>query len=429
MNKIIQGLEDYSYDEIIDLVNDFIMDRIWDSGHSADDIKLTDIRLHGSRLRGQARDDSDLDAVVEYDGDIREDDFFSILNDEDPLYIDDVRVDINPIKEDLDLYMKRSDDYDREQLELESRVRRLEKKIQNEMKRDELNRRVMKLERMISRSRKYELLGGLIGKTNATKEDCVKVIGLLAGKLGIDEDTIHASGSAFKFSVGLFKEADIKDVEKALDPEAIIPHYVVTVEDTKSDKIVLKIEKGAKKFVYEQGSAEDAGKSEYNVVKEVKGLTITSAEKLTNNIVKALGEVGLSNNCLTLVKATRLLADKFNKSRNAFMSDVLEKIEKDNEALGNVEWSSDDTKVIGKYHLERFNNKTGKQDDANVVASYKIIADLSTGAVERYDRTYGRKNAQSEQRRFDGGVDSLIKVLRELVTLRVGTNKIKPGLG
>ena len=131
MNKVIQGLENYSYDEIIDLVNDFIMDRIWDSGHSADDIKLTDISLHGSRLRNQAKQESDLDAVVEYDGDIREDDFFDILNDEDPLYIDDVRVDINPIKADMDLYMKRSAEYDRHKLGLESRVRRLEKLLLN----------------------------------------------------------------------------------------------------------------------------------------------------------------------------------------------------------------------------------------------------------------------------------------------------------
>lgn len=131
MNTVIQGLENYSYNEIIDLVNDFIMDRIWNSGHSDDDIKLTDIRLHGSRLRNQAKQESDLDAVVEYDGDIREDDFFSILNDEDPLYIDDVRVDINPIKTDMDLYMKRSAEYDRHKLSLENRVRRLEKLLLN----------------------------------------------------------------------------------------------------------------------------------------------------------------------------------------------------------------------------------------------------------------------------------------------------------
>jgi len=128
MDKTVQGLEDYSYDEVIDLINDFIIDKIWDSGHSADDIKLNDIRLHGSRLRSQAKSTSDLDAVVEYDGDIREDDFFSILND-DPLYIDDIRVDINPIKEDMDLYMKRSADYDRHKLGLEYRLRKLEQLI------------------------------------------------------------------------------------------------------------------------------------------------------------------------------------------------------------------------------------------------------------------------------------------------------------
>jgi hypothetical protein len=119
MQETVQGLEDYSYDEVVEIINDFIIDSIWDSGHSADDIKLNDIRLNGSRLRNQAKQKSDLDAVVEYDGDIREDDFFSILND-DPLYIDDVRVDINPIKEDLDLYMKKSSNCDKYKLGLES---------------------------------------------------------------------------------------------------------------------------------------------------------------------------------------------------------------------------------------------------------------------------------------------------------------------
>ena len=128
MNKTVQDLDSYSYDEIIKIINDFIMDKIWDNGYSSADIKLNDIRLHGSRLRNQAKPTSDLDAVVEYDGDIREDDFFNILND-DPLYIDDIRVDINPIKEDLNLYMKRSADYDRRKLGLEYRLRKLEQLI------------------------------------------------------------------------------------------------------------------------------------------------------------------------------------------------------------------------------------------------------------------------------------------------------------
>jgi predicted nucleotidyltransferase len=124
MNKIVHGLDDYSYDEIINIINDFIIDRIYDTGHSADDIHLTDIQLHGSRIRGDNKKYSDLDAVVEYDGDIREDDFFNILN-SDPLYIDDIKVDINPIKEGIDMYMKRSRVYDRERSKAESLKRRV----------------------------------------------------------------------------------------------------------------------------------------------------------------------------------------------------------------------------------------------------------------------------------------------------------------
>lgn len=131
MNKEIQdlGLELYSYDDIIDIVRNFVIDRIYENGYSEEAIIVKDIKLHGSRLRGQARDDSDLDAVVEYEGDIREDDLFTMLNNGDPLYIESIKVDINPIKEDMDLYMKRSADYDKQKLNFESRVRRLEQLV------------------------------------------------------------------------------------------------------------------------------------------------------------------------------------------------------------------------------------------------------------------------------------------------------------
>jgi len=125
----IQGLDLYSYEEIVNLVRDFINDKLEDNGYFSDDIIVKDIKLHGSRLRGQARDDSDLDVVVQYDGDIREDDFFDMLND-DPLYIDNVAVDINPIKEDMGDYMNRSDQYDKKKLGLENkRLESLEKRL------------------------------------------------------------------------------------------------------------------------------------------------------------------------------------------------------------------------------------------------------------------------------------------------------------
>lgn len=157
MSKVVQGLEDYSYDDIIEIINDFVIDRIWDSGYSSDDIKLTDIRLHGSRLRGQARDDSDLDAVVEYDGEIREDDFFSILNDEDPLYIDNVKVDINPIKEDMPSYIKRSNKYDLDKINRkESKMRRAYKPT--------LEERIARLERAVDRRKPTNEVAPIIAK-------------------------------------------------------------------------------------------------------------------------------------------------------------------------------------------------------------------------------------------------------------------------
>jgi predicted nucleotidyltransferase len=75
-------------DEILDIVKSYVLDKI--------DIEIIDIELYGSRTKEAAREDSDLDILLEYKGNIREDDLFNILN-EDPLYIDDIKVDINPI--------------------------------------------------------------------------------------------------------------------------------------------------------------------------------------------------------------------------------------------------------------------------------------------------------------------------------------------
>ena len=75
-------------DEILDIVKSYVLDKI--------DIEIIDIELYGSRTKEAARKDSDLDILLEYKGNIREDDLFNILND-DPLYIDDIKVDINPI--------------------------------------------------------------------------------------------------------------------------------------------------------------------------------------------------------------------------------------------------------------------------------------------------------------------------------------------
>lgn len=117
--KPIQGLDGYSREEIKGIVADHINDVMRDNDIHAEIIGMD---IHGSRNRHDARPDSDLDVVVEYRGDIREDDMFNALNgEEDALSIDGIKVDINPIRKeetgDLQGYMKQSEKYDKEKAE------------------------------------------------------------------------------------------------------------------------------------------------------------------------------------------------------------------------------------------------------------------------------------------------------------------------
>ena len=110
----IQGLESYSRNDVKNIVRDYTSAVISESGLDAE---VVDVEIHGSRNRGDAKEDSDLDVVVEYHGKSREDDMFNALNDEtNPLEIEGVRIDINPIRPeetgDMVSYMSRSREYD-----------------------------------------------------------------------------------------------------------------------------------------------------------------------------------------------------------------------------------------------------------------------------------------------------------------------------
>ena len=92
----IQGLEEYSPEDIEiaveDYVNEFLAENFPD-----DDIWVKEVTVIGSRTRGEARADSDLDILLEYGGDdVREDTLFNALH-EDNYAIEGIPVDINPI--------------------------------------------------------------------------------------------------------------------------------------------------------------------------------------------------------------------------------------------------------------------------------------------------------------------------------------------
>lgn len=80
------------------------------------DAKITDIAIYGSRSRGMQKpkyEASDLDVVVEYEGNIKEDALFNLLN-EEKYMIENIPVDINPInKADISLgeYLQTAESY------------------------------------------------------------------------------------------------------------------------------------------------------------------------------------------------------------------------------------------------------------------------------------------------------------------------------
>ena len=81
--------------EIEELVRDFIQQKIYENDFDAE---IRDVVISGSRCRGLEKKSSDLDVVVEYTGNEREDDMFNMLHGE-KLRIGGVLVDINPITE------------------------------------------------------------------------------------------------------------------------------------------------------------------------------------------------------------------------------------------------------------------------------------------------------------------------------------------
>ena len=84
-----------------------------DETFGKDEFELVDIAFYGSRVSGKASVDSDLDVLVEYKGTAREDTIFDVLA-EQQLILEDVRLDINPIKNEksgtIVDYLERCDD-------------------------------------------------------------------------------------------------------------------------------------------------------------------------------------------------------------------------------------------------------------------------------------------------------------------------------
>ena len=92
----VQGLEGYSHKDIEDIVESYVQDILDESDIDA---TIEEVTVIGSRSRNEAKADSDLDILLEYSGeDYPEDAMYNLLHDdENPLEIEGLKVDINPI--------------------------------------------------------------------------------------------------------------------------------------------------------------------------------------------------------------------------------------------------------------------------------------------------------------------------------------------
>ena len=113
-NNVIAGLENYSEQEIEKYVREHFETVLEGSDIDAE---IVAVKVIGSRVNGNSDDDSDLDVLLEFKGDISEDGLFNILNDDKDgrLYIEGIPVDINPITEGksgtIQEFMERNKDY------------------------------------------------------------------------------------------------------------------------------------------------------------------------------------------------------------------------------------------------------------------------------------------------------------------------------
>lgn len=132
---VIQGLEGYSLQDIQDIILNHIGEAF--QGEFPEGFQINGIGIIGSRANGTAREDSDLDVLLEYEGDITEDSLFNALNGDDRLEIDGIKVDINPITPGksgtIEEFLERNKDYkkDNTQKEAERRDERRQRILKN----------------------------------------------------------------------------------------------------------------------------------------------------------------------------------------------------------------------------------------------------------------------------------------------------------
>ena len=111
-NELFHEISEMNLAEIEETVKRHVQSKIDEYVIQAE---IVDVAVVGSRSRDLEREGSDLDVVVELSTNEREDDLFNAFNNDDGIYIGDIKVDINPITTQrtgsLETYLPQVEDY------------------------------------------------------------------------------------------------------------------------------------------------------------------------------------------------------------------------------------------------------------------------------------------------------------------------------
>jgi len=91
--KKYRPIENISYDDVIGFAKEHIESEL----NGVEGVEVLNVLMYGSRSRGKEKTKSDLDILVEYKGDMKDDTLFNILN-EKGVKIGNTKLDFNPIQ-------------------------------------------------------------------------------------------------------------------------------------------------------------------------------------------------------------------------------------------------------------------------------------------------------------------------------------------
>ena len=296
---------------------------------------------------------------------------------------------------------RKTNKFESRKLTLEERINRLERILYNER----------------SLHRTDELLKGVIGKVNATKEDRDEVIELLKSKLNIDDErSVYIDSGKFKFHFTFFTKDDIneakKNIKPNLSPKAQTNIYFLEIEDTPDNKIVVSLQKNIAVYGYKEINIEPRRLGygdKVNTIDQLTGLTLVNKEHLVKKALSLLTDNGINiSNIVSAMDGDDAMEDVVSSAKHALFLNIIDRLE-DTQGLKNIEWYRNKNEIVGEFHMDDAYSETG---------NWRIVYDLGdSGFMYVYHITEHDYKYKAYGHEYDA--DEIAKYLKKAISISI----------